>query len=120
MQTTVKQLFIGVFMWTVVMLMPYLINYLSASNPAVAQGLLVVVYPAVISFMARHSSFWVSPYVIMISIIASYAMYMILTLAFKTKDNNQLTWWPLAIFIAVLAIASSQIDMYGPNVVRKY
>jgi hypothetical protein len=106
-------------MWTIVMTLPYLINYLSEKNPAVAQGLLVVVYPAVISFMARHSSFWVSPYVIMISVIASYAVYMILTLGFKTDDRDQLTWWPLAVFIVTLGVASSQIDMYGPNVVMK-
>ena len=116
MQTSWPQLFTGVLMWTVVMILPTLIMYFKTSNPSISAALLLVLYPAVISFMARHSSFWVSPYVIMFAIISSYILYMVLSSGFGVKDSNALSFAPLGMFVFVLGFMSTQVDMYGPNV----
>jgi hypothetical protein len=116
MQTSTSQLFTGVFMWAVAMFLPSLILYFNDTNPQVSQGMIIVLYPAVLSFVARHASFWVSPYVIMASVMASYIAYMIITLGFKSKDKNFISWIPLSVFIVTLGLVSTQIDMYGPNV----
>jgi hypothetical protein len=103
-------------MWTVVMILPVLIVYFRKSNPSISAALLLVLYPAANSFMARHMSFWISPYVIMFSIITSYIFYMILTSGFGVKNENALSFAPLGMFIFVLGFMSTQVDMYGPNV----
>ena len=117
MQVPVSQMFIGILMWSIVMLMPSLITYFKTINPVVSLLLLTMLYPLLLSFLSRSGNFWISYPVIMISSVIAVCMSLILIYAFKTTNQAVLSFVPIATFIVALTGLSSTMDMYGANVI---
>jgi hypothetical protein len=115
MQVSIFQLFVGVFMWMLVMFMPFLISYFQTANPLIASALLTTLYPITLSYLARQESFLVSPLVIVSSSVISF-MVSLLASRFTTKTTT-LTIIQIITFVLALMGLSTQIDMYGSNVV---
>jgi hypothetical protein len=116
MQTSVYQLFVGVLMWSVIMLMPSLISYFQDTNPLVATALLTTLYPISLSFLSRRPNFWVSPTVIMLAAVCSLFVSAAMDYLFVSKNVNVDRFVPIVVFVVALTILSTQIDMYGTNV----
>ena len=114
MQTSAYQLFVGVLMWSIIMLMPSLISYFQDTNPFVATALLTTLYPISISVLSRRPNFWVSPTVIMLAAVASLMVSIAADYIFKSQNVSRFV--PVVVFVVVLTLLSTQIDMYGSNV----
>ena len=116
MQVSMGQLFIGVLMWTFVMLMPSLISYYKDSNPTVSLILLTSLYPIILSYLSRSGSFWVSYPVIMISSAIALAISLTLVYVFKVTNGIVLTTVPIVTFAVAMGLLSTQMDMYNSSV----
>ena len=116
MQVSWGQLFVGVLLWSIVMLLPPLIAYFQPINPMVATLLLTTFYPVVISFMSRSGRFWISTKIILAASAIALTMSLLLTYVVKTNNKNILTFVPMSTFIFALAVLSTQMDMYNSNV----
>ena len=116
MQTSWSQLFIGVLLWTIMMLIPVFINFFQVSHPVVSAALLTTLYPVILTYLVRYNRFWVSPTVIILSSMCALLTSLALNYGFKTKNTDVLTFVPVAVFVVALAGISTQMDMYGPNV----
>ena len=92
------QLFIGVLMWTFVMILPSLISYYKDVNPTISLILLTSLYPTILAHLSRSGSFWVSYPVIMISSAIALTISLALVYLFKTKNTIVLTMVPIATF----------------------
>lgn len=113
------QLFTGVLLWTIIMMIPVLITFFNKTNPLVSSAILTVLYPVAIAIMCRKGSFWVSYPVIMGASVASLFMWIILSAA-KVQNPNVITFVPVSTFIFAMIVLSTQINMYNsvvsPNV----
>ena len=118
MQTSMYQLFIGVLMWTIVMIMPPLIAHYKNANPVIATALLTTLYPISISFLSRRGSFWLSPNVIMLASVAALIVSLGIRYTLNINNDSANTWVPISIFILAVAGLSTQIDMYNSNVYK--
>jgi len=116
MQTSWGQLFIGVLLWTLAMLMPILISYYQTENPVVSLFLLTTLYPTLISHLCRYGSFWISYQVLMAASAISLAVALFLIYVTQTKNQVILNVIPLTVFILALGVFSMQFNMYGSNV----
>ena len=116
MQTSWGQLFIGVLLWTLAMLMPILISYFQTTNTVVSLFLLTTLYPTLLSHLCRYGSFWISYQVLMAASAISLAVALFLIYILKTKSQTVLNVVPLSVFILALGLLSTRIDMYGSNV----
>ena len=117
MQTSWGQLFIGVLMWTLVMMMPNLIAYFKTVNPTVSLVLLTTLYPTILSHLSRQGSFWISYPVLMFSSAIALSISLVLIYLIKVKNEIVLSVVPLAVFCLALAFLSSKMDMYNSSVV---
>lgn len=115
MQTSWGQLFIGVLLWSLVMLVPFFISYYQTINPAVSVALLTTVYPALIAYLSRRGSFWISYEVILISAVIALVTGLFLIYVVKSKSTLIVDLVPILAFILSLAGLSTQLDMYGSN-----
>jgi hypothetical protein len=112
------QLFIGVLMWTIVMIMPSLISYFKTVNPTISLVLLTTVYPTILAYLSRSGSFWVSYPVIMISSVAALIISLALVYIFKTKNEIILTTVPITTFALTMVLLSTNfMNMYNNAVV---
>jgi len=118
MQTTWGQLFIGVLMWTLVMLLPNLISYFKTANPTVSVILLTTLYPTILSHLSRQGSFWISYPVLMYSSAIALVISLVLIYLVKTKNETVLSVVPLVVFCASLTFLSSKINMYNNSVIN--
>jgi hypothetical protein len=109
------QLFVGVLLWTIIMMLPVLITFFNKTNPLVSSAILTVLYPIAIAILCRKGSFWVSYPVIMGASVASLFMWIILTAA-KVSDANVITFVPVSTFIFAMIVLSTQLDMYNSSV----
>ena len=109
------QLFVGVLLWTIIMMLPVLITFFHKTNPLVSSAILTVLYPIAIAILCRKGSFWVSYPVIMGASVASLFMWIILTAA-KVSDANVITFVPVSTFIFAMIVLSTQLDMYNSSV----
>ena len=107
------QLFIGVLMWTFVMLMPSLISYYKDINPTVSLVLLTSLYPTILSHLSRSGSFWVSYPVIMISSAIALTISLALVYLFKVTNSMVLTTVPIVTFAVAMGLLSTQMNMYN-------
>ena len=110
------QLFVGVMLWTIIMMLPVLITFFNKTNPLVSSAILTVLYPITIAILCRKGSFWVSYPVIMGASVASLFMWIILSAA-KVTDPNVITFVPVSTFIFAMIVLSTQLDMYNSAVV---
>ena len=110
------QLFVGVMLWTIIMMLPVLITFFNKTNPLVSSAILTVLYPIAIAILCRKGSFWVSYPVIMGASVASLFMWIILSAA-KVSDPNVITFVPVSTFIFAMIVLSTQLDMYNSAVV---
>ena len=110
------QLFVGVMLWTIIMMLPVLITFFNKTNPLVSSAILTVLYPIAIAILCRKGSFWVSYPVIMGASVASLFMWIILSAA-KVTDPNVITFVPVSTFIFAMIVLSTQLDMYNSAVV---
>jgi hypothetical protein len=110
-------IFTGVFLWSIIMMLPVLIMYFYNSNPLVSSALLTVLYPVVLSIMARRVEFWVSYPVIMGAAVCSLFTWIILS-ASGVSNKDVIMFVPVCAFVFGMLVLGSQLDMYGPNAVR--
>ena len=110
------QLFVGVMLWTIIMMLPVLITFFNKTNPLVSSAILTVLYPIAIAILCRKGSFWVSYPVIMGASVASLFMWIILSAA-KVTDPNVILFVPVSTFIFAMTVLSTQLDMYNSSVV---
>jgi len=120
MQVSFGQMFIGVLMWTVVMLMPSLISYFKTVNQTVSLVLLTTVYPTILAYLSRNGSFWISYPVIMLSSIAALGISLILNSTLGKGKTNEiiLTMVPIGTFAFTMVILSTNfMNMYNNAVI---
>lgn len=113
------QVFTGVLLWSIVMMMPVLITYFNTTNPLVSSAMLTMLYPVALSILTRKGSFWVSYPVIMGASACSLFTWIILSVT-KVTDPNVITFVPVSAFIFGMIILSATIDMYGSNAIKNY
>lgn len=115
MQSTWTQWFIGILLWSIIMLLPVLITYFHKINPMISTLLLTTFYPVAVAFMTRNGYFWISTNIILAAASIALTMSLILIYAIKTTDTNIVTFVPMAAFILTLGILSTQMNMYNKN-----
>ena len=108
------QVFTGVLLWSIIMMLPVLITYFNKTNPLVSSAMLTMLYPIAIAILTRKGSFWVSYPVIMGASACALFTWIILSTT-GVQDANVITFVPVSAFIFGMIVLSSQIDMYGPN-----
>jgi hypothetical protein len=113
------QIFTGVLLWSIIMMMPVLITYFKESNPLVSSAMLTMLYPIAISILTRKGSFWVSYPVIMGASACSLFTWIILSVT-KVSNPDVITFVPVSAFIFGMIVLSSTLDMYGANAVKNY
>lgn len=116
MQVSMGQLFIGVLMWTIVMIMPSLISYFQTINPVVSLVLLTSLYPTILSHLARSGNFWISYKVIMFASLIAVAISLFLLYVLKVSNPTILSTVPVGVFILALTGFSTTFDMYNSNI----
>jgi hypothetical protein len=108
------QIFTGVLLWSIIMMLPVLITYFNQTNPLVSSAMLTILYPVAIAILTRKGSFWVSYPVIMGASACALFVWIILS-STGVKDANVITFVPVSAFIFGMLVLSTQIDMYGSN-----
>jgi hypothetical protein len=108
------QIFTGVLMWSIIMMMPVLITYFNKTNPLVSSALLTMMYPIAIAILIRQGSVWVSYPIIMGASACALFTWIILS-STGVKSNDVITFVPVSAFIFGMIVLSSQLEMYGPN-----
>ena len=116
MQVSWGQLFTGVLLWSIVMLIPALISYFQPINPMVATLLLTTFYPVAISYLSRSGNFWISTRVIIAASGVALTMSLLLTYVGKVTDKSITTFVPMSTFILALAVLSTRMNMYNSNI----
>jgi hypothetical protein len=116
MQGTYFDLFLGVFLWTIVMLIPLLISYFKTDNPVVSLFLLTTLYPNMLSYLTRNGRFWVTHTVLYIASVAALAVGLFLYFVLKPKSDFVTYGIPLFIFVLAMGGASTIFNMYNSNV----
>jgi hypothetical protein len=111
------QIFTGVLLWSIIMMLPVLITYFNVTNPLVSSAMLTMLYPVAIAILTRKGSFWVSYPVIMGASACSLFTWIILSVT-KVTDPNVITFVPVSAFIFGMIVLSTQLDMYGSNAVK--
>lgn len=110
-------IFTGVLMWSVIMMLPVLISYFQKSNPLVSSALLTIVYPLAIAVMTRRPSFWISFPVIAGAAACSLLTWIILTSTGVT-NGDVFVFVPVSAFIFGMIVLSANIDMYEQSFIK--
>ena len=125
MATEAYDIFLGVFFWALVMLMPLLIIFVK--NGEFKAALLTLVYPNLIAFLSRNGRFWVSSKVIAGASIVAFMLSLLLRMipkvraAFDDPNNNQaisasVLGSIILVFFIVIAVSGSVWGMYNSSV----
>jgi cytochrome b561 len=125
MATGAGDIFLGILMWSLVMILPLLILYVK--NGEVKAALLTLVYPNLLSYLAREGRFWISYKAIAGASIIAFLLSLVLRMnstvqkALDDPTNNQAVSASvlailLFVFFVVIAVYGSTFGMYNSNV----
>jgi len=114
----------GLVLWTIAMLTPLLMTYIKSGEFRIL--ILTLVYPNLLSFLARASHFWVSHKVVFAASLAAFLVSLLLRLSPQARDaidnpdaNKPLTGTLLAtiviVFFAAMWGASATLGMYDSS-----
>ena len=76
MMTAPFDIFLGIFLWALAMVMPMLLIYVK--NAEFKSVMLTLIYPNMLAFLARSGRFWVSQRVIIMASIAAFLLSLTL------------------------------------------
>lgn len=125
MATGTGDIFLGILLWALVMVIPLLILYVK--NGEVKAALLTLVYPNLLSYLAREGRFWISYKAIAGASIIAFLLSLVLRMnssvqkALDDPTNNKAVSASvlavlLLIFFVVIGVYGTVWGMYNSNV----
>jgi hypothetical protein len=112
----------GLVLWTVAMLLPLLMTFIKNGEFRIL--VLTLVYPNLLSFLARSGHFWVSHKVVLAASLAAFLVSLLLRLSPKARDaidnpdsalSGVLIATIVIVFFAAMWGASAALGMYDSS-----
>ena len=125
MGTGAYDIFVGILLWALAMILPLLIIFVN--NGEFKAALLTLVYPNLIAFLSREGRFWVSSKVIAGASIVAFLLSLLLRLnptvkkAFDDPNSNKTVSASVLsviifVFFVIIGAYGSVYGMYNSNV----